>query len=120
MTNLILPRRNQAVFMALFVLPLLVDRAAAQTNLIFNLSNSWRYQQNTNFDGVNWKAPGYPDTDWPVGQGLLAYETCGCVPEPIRTTLRPMMGKFTFYFRTTFNFAGNTNAVLVVLQQLPG
>src|SRR5215204_3628050 len=86
-------------------------QARGQTNLIFALSNAWRFEQTTNLDGIAWQAPAYVDTNWPSGQGLLAYETCGCLLEPIRTTLATNDGKFTFYFRTHFNFAGNPAAV---------
>src|SRR5262249_25469491 len=39
--------------------------------------------------------------------GLLAYETCGCLPDVIRTTLTTNNGRLTFYFRTHFNFTGS-------------
>ena len=86
-------------------------QAPAQTNLVFALSNSWGYEQTTNLDGIAWQAAAYDDTNWPSGAGLLAYETCGCVPEPIRTTLSTNNGRFTFYFRTHFNFSGNPATV---------
>jgi hypothetical protein len=91
---------------------------AAETNVIFAISNSWRYAQGTNLDAVNWRSPAYDDSSWPSGQGLLAYETCGCLPATIGTTLTTNTNHITFYFRTHFNFIGDTNGVWLLLSNL--
>jgi hypothetical protein len=83
------------------------QQCTAQSTPIFGLSKSWRYLEGVNLDGTNWTSPGYDDSAWPVGQGLLADESCTCLPEPIRTELITANNRPTFYFRTTFDFAGN-------------
>ena len=88
------------------------------TNLVFNFANVWRYQQLTNLDGTNWKLKSYDDTFWPAGAGLLAYETCGCLPQPTGTTLVTNQSSLTYYFRTHFNFAGNPADVSLVLSNV--
>ncbi|MGD0743991.1 MAG: LamG-like jellyroll fold domain-containing protein [Verrucomicrobiota bacterium] len=88
------------------------------TNFLFNFANVWRYQQLTNLDGTNWKSPGYNDSFWPAGPGVLAYETCGCLPQPTGTTLVTNENSLTYYFRTHFNFAGNPADVSLVLSNL--
>jgi hypothetical protein len=83
---------------------------AASTNApqtLLRFTNVWRYMQTQNLDGINWIAPAYTDAGWPSGPGLLAYETCGCLPDVIRTTLVTNTGRITFYFRTHFNFSGS-------------
>lgn len=84
--------------------------SAASTNppqTLLTLSSTWRYMQTANLDGINWTAPAYNDAAWPSGQALLAYETCNCLPETIRTTLTTNNGRITFYFRTHFNLSGS-------------
>jgi len=71
--------------------------------LAFN--RQWRFNQTDNLDGTGWFLPGYDDSSWSTGQGVLANEDCNCLPEPIRTGLT--LGRITYYFRTTFVL--NTN-----------
>src|SRR6185436_1484189 len=91
---------------------------SAQTNNFFGISNAWRYQQSANLDGTTWRQPDYDDSAWPTGPGLLAYETCGCLTQPIRTTLATNTGKFTFYFRTKFVFSGDPASVSLLFTNL--
>jgi hypothetical protein len=73
-------------------------------------TNSWRYDQ-TGFNwGTVWREPGFDDSGWPFGQGLLAAIRGGGVfPEPVRTMLSVSNTKTTFYFRAYFNLASVTN-----------
>ncbi len=58
----------------------------------------WRYHQTGNLDGVPWTSPGFDDSAWPYGPGLLAVEDCNCLPAPgIGTPLQ--LGRMTYYFR---------------------
>jgi hypothetical protein len=75
--------------------------------VLLRFTNVWRYMQTQNLDGINWTAPAYNDAPWPSGPALLAFETCGCLPEPIRTTLVVTNNRITFYFRTHFTVTGN-------------
>ncbi len=88
------------------------------TNVVFAFSNTWRYMQTSNLDGTTWKQPGYNDSAWPSGQGVLALEDCDCLPQPIRTTLTLFTNRLTHYFRTHFNFAGSTNGASLILSNL--
>jgi hypothetical protein len=36
----------------------------------FGVTNTWKYS-NANLDGQSWKSPGYDDSSWPAGPGLL-------------------------------------------------
>ncbi len=59
-------------------------------NLSFLAYNSaWKFMQVSNLDGVNWTAPGYNDSTWPSGPGLLAYEVNSLIVPLIGTTLNP-------------------------------
>ncbi len=73
------------------------------------LTNSWRYLQSNNLDGINWQAPAYNDSAWPSGQALLGVIASGSVPETIRTPLTVGAGRITYYFRSTFTVPPNFN-----------
>ncbi len=76
----------------------------SQSTVIFGITNSWRYNQTNNLDAVNWKTPGYNDTNWPGGPALLYSETNAAI-SPRNTPLT--LGRITYYFRTHFTL---TNA----------
>lgn len=44
------------------------------TNRVLNYSSAWRYNQTENLDGSAWYDPGFDDSAWPAGPGLLAAE----------------------------------------------
>ncbi|HOK77973.1 MAG TPA: lamin tail domain-containing protein, partial [Verrucomicrobiota bacterium] len=81
------------------------------SQVLLTWTNTWRYNQTANLDGVNWTSPSYDDSSWPAGQGVLADEDCNCLPQPIRTALADNSGRMTFYFRTTFNYTGSLQGV---------
>lgn len=85
------------------------------TNLVA-ISASWRYEQSGTDLGTNWSQANFDDSAWPSGQALLAVETCGCLPEPIRTTLT--LGQTTYYFRTRFNYAGDPATAILWLRHV--
>jgi hypothetical protein len=82
--------------------------------LIFDLTNVWKFSTN-NLDGKPWMAPGYPDSDWPEGPGLLWVDTRAGGPNPAVLYRKTQMPEnpvthfpyITYYFRTHFTF---TNA----------
>jgi CotH kinase protein/Lamin Tail Domain/PA14 domain/Putative Ig domain len=65
---------------------------------LVTLTNEWRYYQSGPLDAA-WKAPGFADGAWPVGQGLLFVESAD-LPAPKNTALT--LGQNTYYFRTSF------------------
>jgi len=83
--------------------------------ILFPLTNSWRYQQTTNFDGVNWTAPAFDDSAWPSGPGLLYVETSPFVT-PRNTPL--VLGRNTYYFRTHFQFTNGASGASLVFSNL--
>jgi hypothetical protein len=92
--------------------------AAAQGRLpLIQYDSTWRYNE----AGVNlltaWRAPGYNDSAWPEGQGLLAAEGPGIYPEPFLTTLTApdMGGPLTTYYRIRFNFETNVAGVTLTV-----
>lgn len=77
---------------------------------------SWRYLQGGNLDGVNWVAPAFDDSAWPVGQALLG--AGGATPEPVRTPLVSSAANVTYYFRSTFNVPANFTATSLQFSNL--
>ena len=88
------------------------------TLIALDAATLWKYRQ----DGVDlstaWRGRLYDDTGWSSGAALLAYETCGCLPEPIRTTLTTNNNKTAFYFRRAFNFPPATSNALLRLSHV--
>lgn len=79
---------------------------------LITISNVWRYQHRTNFDGVNWTAPAFDDSAWASGPALLGQYTPTrpqTLPEPIRTVVPTNYGQITFYFRTRFTVPPGTS-----------
>ena len=85
---------------------------------LLGFAATWRYEQSGTDLGTTWRAPAYNDAAWSSGPGLLADETCGCLAEPIRTTLATNEAKTTFYFRTHFNFTGNVAEAQLALRHI--
>lgn len=91
--------------------------AAAQTLQLFTFTNTWRYNQTTSYDGVNWTAPGFDDSALPSGRGVLAVEVNNSfVTSRMNTTLT--IGRLTYYFRTTFNFNGHTKGTTLTFSNI--
>lgn len=71
---------------------------------LFSHTNTWRYNQTANLDGVQWMAAAYDDSLWPEGRGVLALEDTGNAFVIARTNTILTLGRQTYYFRTRFNF----------------
>ncbi len=72
------------------------------------ITGAWRYNDTGTDLGTLWREPGYIDGGWPIGAGLLAFNT-GVLPAPPGATLAA--NRTTYYFRTTFSFSGTTSNV---------
>ncbi len=71
-------------------------------NLIpLDASSQWRYEDSGTDFGTDWVAPGFNDGAWPLGSPVFGDDTG--IPEPLRTSLRVVNGRITFYFRARFN-----------------
>lgn len=90
------------------------NRAQAQlTTTLIPFTGTWKYNNSGTELGTAWRTNGYNDAAWSSGPGLLGTEpdtpAVYTVHAPISTAV-PVSGSVTtFYFRATFNFAGNTN-----------
>lgn len=91
-------------------------RTGATTNppvTVVSLTNAWRYKQ----DGpapADWRSPGFNDTTWPSGRALLVVEDA-TLAAPKNTQLTRTDGRFTYYFRTRFDFSGNPDGASLVI-----
>ncbi|MBX3748070.1 MAG: lamin tail domain-containing protein [Verrucomicrobiae bacterium] len=63
----------------------------------------WRYFQTGALAGPAWRQPAFDDTSWPVGRGVFFVEDAA-LPAPKNTPL--VLGRLTYYFRTTFVLDG--------------
>lgn len=102
-------------FAAMLLTASIAAAAAAQTNELFNFTNTWRYWQSGPLDTVNWKAPDYDDSAWPSGPGLFYVETA-TLPAAKSTPL--ILGQRTYYFRTGFEFAGGAAELALAFRAL--
>ncbi len=83
---------------------------AVTTNLtVIDTTSDWRYDDSGADLGTAWREPGYDDSSWPTGAGLLAFNTHQ-LPSTVNTTLAA--DRTTYYFRTRFDFSGGNNLTL--------
>ena len=78
--------------------------------ITFNLmpyTQTWRFNQSNNLDGVNWTATNYNDSAWQSGQGWLAFENNTALTNFIKTVLLDprtpppgLVAGHAYYFRT--------------------
>jgi hypothetical protein len=61
--------------------------------------STWRYDDSGTDRGTAWRQPGFDDSRWRTGPGILGNRT-GTLAEPIRTPIA--LGLWTHYFRTPF------------------
>jgi glucose/arabinose dehydrogenase/mono/diheme cytochrome c family protein len=84
---------------------------------LFGFTNSWRYNQTTSYDGVNWTSPTFDDSALPVGRGVLAQEDSNTFVTS-RTNTILTLGRLTYYFRTTFVFTGHVSGVSLTFSNI--
>lgn len=90
----------------------------AREIILFGWTNSWRYNQTTSYDGVNWTAPGFNDSALPTGRGVLAREDSGNPTVVAMTNTVLTLGRTTYYFRTRFNFTESKRGIQLVFSNL--
>jgi len=78
----------------------------------------WRYFQTTTCLPDTWRSPGYDDSSWPQGRGLLAFEDNAALTPLTNTVLSLTDGGgnriATYYFRTQFVLTNEANVVQLV------
>ena len=85
------------------------------TNLL-PIDATWKYDASGADLGTAWREPGFDDTLWSSGGGLLGFETNpNALPEPLGTFVTPHNG-LTYYFRTEFEFTGDPQTAVLSLQ----
>lgn len=92
----------------------LLDDDAVQiggTNVVelVSITNEWRYEQTQDLSEVLWKTPTFDDSAWPSGPAGLTAETAA-LPVPKLTPLT--LGRWSYYFRTTFHLASTQDVAL--------
>ncbi len=88
------------------------------TTNLFGYNKTWKYDQSGQELGTGWKEPGFVDTTWPSGQGLLAVETAA-YPDTFRTVLAlgsPQV--ITYYFRATFDLPASAAGATLISTNL--
>jgi len=82
--------------------------AVTSNSTLAPITGAWRYNDAGTDLGTTWREPGYNDSAWSSGAGLLAFNG-GTLPAATGTTLAA--GRTTYYFRTSFNFSGASSNV---------
>jgi len=91
--------------------------------VVLALTNTWKYEQSGTDLGTAWRAPGYDDSSWPSGPGVLAAETDNGIVLALTNTvlsLRNPAGVYvtTFYFRTHFTLADDPLSISLIALNL--
>jgi len=87
-----------------------------------NGSHQWRYETSGTDLGTTWRGTGFVDTGWPTGAAMFDAKrpvrtAIGTEPVRTQTTLSNAAGTAqipTHYFRTHFNHAGPSRAVVCI------
>jgi len=108
-SNIFTLRRDIVINEMMYHAPPIDPVPAVTSNFtLVPITGAWRYEDTGTDPGTAWRAPGYNDSAWANGAGLLTFNT-GVLPAPSGTTLAA--GRATYYFRTSFNFSGATSNV---------
>ena len=86
----------------------------AQTNVV-EIASPWRFNEGGVDLGTTWRDPGFDDSAWDTGTALFYYDDA-VLPGPKNTPLTP--GSSTYYFRTTFNIAGDPTLKLLSMRPI--
>lgn len=96
---------------------LLQVAASASAQLLVGITNhNWRYFATTGADpGAGWQNVGFDDSSWTNGRGLFGNDTG--YPYPFASTFAGPSagGPNVAFFRTTFNWAGTTDGVILTM-----
>jgi hypothetical protein len=95
-----------------------------QATDIITWTNPWKYSQEGALPAEDWMLPGYDDSTWPGGNGVLGFphnENLVIGGVGVNTILSQTSAAgsniITYYFRTTF-VVGSTNAVTLMASNL--
>jgi hypothetical protein len=82
---------------------------------LVTLTNLWRFEQTDDLSSVPWTQRGFDDSAWPSGLGALTAETAN-LPVPKLTPL--VLGRWTYYFRTSFQLQSTESLTLNALMAI--
>ncbi|MBM3847925.1 MAG: hypothetical protein FJ405_16775, partial [Verrucomicrobia bacterium] len=82
------------------------------------LQARWKYDPSGENRMTQWSAPEYDDSAWPEGDALFGFDNNATYPIPFTTRLTSVNGRFTFYFRTRFQFSGSTEGLQLITTNL--
>lgn len=88
-------------------------QAVTQTIHLRRLNDVWSFEQSNTDLSTAWRDPGYDDSAWPSGAGLLYFENDD-LPGPKNTPLT--LGAPTYYFRSAFQFNGDIATTVLNLE----
>jgi len=95
---------------------------AQEVTTLIPFTNIYKYDQSGLYQGTAWRTNDFDDASWPSGAGLLGLEPdtpdVYTIHSPISTPLTISSTVTSYYFRTTFNFAGTTNGLSLVASNL--
>jgi uncharacterized repeat protein (TIGR03806 family) len=93
-------------------------RAQPSQVILFGLTNSWKYNQVSSYDGIPWTQPAFNDSGLPGGRGVLAVEDANNPFVVARTNTALTLGRLTYYFRTHFTFTNNPSGAALTFSNI--
>ena len=87
----------------------------------FSLSKEWRFNASGTQPNPSWIQPAFDDTEWAAGRGVFCDESI-VLPTPVNTLLPRTNNAgrriVTYYFRTHFEWEGDTNFTALTVRML--
>ncbi len=95
----------------------------SETNLLLTISNLWKFNNGGVSLGTEWRAPTYDDSSWLASNAVFYAPTNPFTLPAPKNTYLPLTNSagqrvITYYFRTSFNFSGDTNNLRLALRSI--
>jgi hypothetical protein len=96
-----------------------VVSVAETSYVLISLTNHpWKYEQSNTELGTSWRLPGYDDSPWPLGPGILGFENNAPGIPPLINTVLVLDSNgvdiITHYFRSHFTLTNDLSSVTLV------
>src|SRR5882762_2898338 len=89
-----------------------------ETSALIQFTSVWKYDQSGLELGTDWRTNTYDDAAWPLGPGLLGFDSNFPYPVQVNTPLMVSSTITNYYFRTTFQFTGDLVGLSLVASNL--